>query len=506
MVDDAQGSTSERERVFYRRLLDLGREGEVAPLLDHALGLIVEFTAARIAYLELHHDDATGAGFWRAHGCTADEVASIRSSVSRGIIQAALAAGQTIETPSAKDDPRFAARGSVQQNEIDAVLCAPIGRPPLGVVYLQGRVDAESFSSRHRDWAELFAAQLALVAGRLKAVWSEHERTDHTAEIRQRFRCADLIGRSRALARVLTEASCMAPLDIGVLITGPTGTGKSALARAIHDNSRRASGPFVAINCGAIPANLVESELFGAERGAHSTATQRSVGKVAAARGGTLFLDEIGDLPYEAQTKLLQLLQDRRYYPLGSSQIVTADLRVVAATNVDLRDRVEKNTFRRDLFYRLNVVTIDMPGLAERREDIAALVTHFAAEACARHGLPSLDVSRSAIVVAENEAWPGQVRELANAVEAAAVRATSEGVATLQPHHLSPAREAPPTDDILEYREATRRFQRRYLLDVLTECDWSISDALRSLGLARSQLYNLIAIFELKRPKDHAQS
>src|SRR5882672_3023238 len=428
MVDQSPGSEPdrERERVLYRRLLDLGREGEVAPLLDHALALIVEFTAARAAYLELHHDDATGAGFWRAHGCTPDDVASIRTSVSRGIIQAALAAGETIETPSAKHDPRFAARGSVQQNEIDAVLCAPIGRPPLGVVYLQGRADAESFSSRHRDWAELFATQLALVAERLKGLWSEHERTDHTAEIRQRFRCAELIGRSRALARVLTEASCMAPLDIGVLITATTGTGKSALARAIHDNSRRAGGPFVAINCGAIPANLVESELFGAERGAHSTATQRSIGKVAAARGGTLFLDEVGDLPYEAQTKLLQLLQDRQYYPLGSSQIVAADVRVIAATNVDLRDRVEKAAFRRDLFYRLNVVMIDMPGLAERREDIAALIAHFAREACTRHGLPPLEVSRRAIGIAENEVWPGQIRELGNAVESATVRATAE--------------------------------------------------------------------------------
>src|SRR4029077_1399322 len=129
----------------------------------------------------------------------------------------------------------------------------------------------------------------------------------------------------------------IAPLDIGVLITGPTGTGKSALARTVHDNSRRAGGPFVAINSGAIPANLVESELFGAERGAHSTATQRSVGKVAAARGGTLFLDEIGDLPYEAQTKLLQLLQDRQYYPLGSSQIVTAVGGGVARAQVGLR-------------------------------------------------------------------------------------------------------------------------------------------------------------------------
>ena len=508
MVDEARGSDAERERerVFYRRLLDLGREGEVAPLLDLALALIVEFTAARIAYLELHHSDVTGAGFWRAHGCTPADVASIRTSVSRGIIQAALAAGETVETPCAKEDARFAARGSVQRNEIDAVLCAPIGRPPLGVVYLQGRSDGDSFSSKHRDWAELFATQLGLVAERLKAIWSEDARTDHTAEIRQRFRCAALIGRSRALARALTEAASMAPLDIGVLITGPTGTGKSALARAIHDNSRRAGGPFVAINCGAIPANLVESELFGAERGAHSTATQRSVGKVAAARGGTLFLDEIGDLPYEAQTKLLQLLQDRQYYPLGSSQVVAADVRVIAATNVDLRDRVEKATFRRDLFYRLNVVMIEMPGLAERREDIAALVAHFAREACARHGLPALEVSRSAIGIAENEAWPGQVRELSNAVEAATVRASTEGLATLRPHHLFPTREGPASEDTLEYREATRRFQRRYLLDVLTDCDWSIADAVGRLGLARSQLYNLIAIFELKRPKDHGQS
>jgi Nif-specific regulatory protein len=506
MGDDLRGSDPERERerVFYRRLLDLGREGEVAPLLDLALAVIVEFTAARIVYLELHHSDVSGAGFWRAHGCSPVDVASIRSSISRGIIQAAIAAGDTVETPCAKDDPRFAARGSVQRNEIDAVLCAPIGRPPLGVVYLQGQSDGESFSSKHREWAELFATQLGLVAERLRAAWSANERTDHTAEIRQRFRCAALIGRSRALARVLTEAASMAPLDIGVLITGPTGTGKSALARTIHDNSRRAGGPFIAINCGAIPATLVESELFGVERGAHSTATQRSVGKVAAAGGGTLFLDEVGDLPYEAQTKLLQLLQDRQYYPLGSSRIIAADVRVIAATNVDLRDRVEKNTFRRDLYYRLNVVTIEMPGLAERREDIAALVAHFAREACTRHGLPALEVSRSVIAIAENEAWPGQVRELANAVEAGTVRATTERLATLQPHHVFPGRKVDATDDILEYRDATRRFQRRYLLDVLTECDWDIADAIRRLGLARSQLYNLISIFELKRPKDPA--
>ncbi|HEX7841103.1 MAG TPA: sigma-54-dependent Fis family transcriptional regulator, partial [Kofleriaceae bacterium] len=489
------------ERQFYRRLLALGTEGELAPLLDHALALIVESTSARVAYLELHHDERTGAAYWRAHGCTPDDIATIRSSVSRGIIQAALAAGETVVTPSARTDPRFAARSSVQQHEIDAVLCAPIGRPPLGVLYLQGRPQGESFSPGHREWAELFATQLGLVASRLQAPWSDLTPIDHTADIRQRFRCPGLIGRSRALAQVLNEAASMAPLDVGVLITGPSGTGKSALARAIHDNSRRASGPFVAINCGAIPTNLVESELFGAERGAHSTATHRTPGKVTAARGGTLFLDEIGDLPYEAQTKLLQLLQDRQYYPLGSSQVVSADVRVLAATNVDLRDRVDKGGFRRDLYYRVNIVAIAMPELSERREDLPLLVAHLARDAATRHGLPPLEVSRHTIHAVEHEPWPGQIRELANVLEAGVIRAAAEGATSLLPRHLFPQRQAAASDTV-DYREATRRFQRRYLLDVLNECDWNITEALGRLGLARSHLYNLIANFELKRPRD----
>jgi Nif-specific regulatory protein len=341
-----------------------------------------------------------------------------------------------------------------------------------------------------------------LVAERLKAQWSDDEQVDHTTEIRRRFLCAALIGRSRALARVLTEAAGMAPLDIGILITGPTGTGKSALARAIHDNSRRAGKPFIAVNCGAIPATLLESELFGAERGAHSTATQRSVGKVAAAQGGTLFLDEVGELPYESQATLLQLLQDHQYYSLGSSHLVTANVRVIAATNVDLRERVRKKTFRADLLYRLNVVAIEMPSLVDRREDIASLVVHFVREACARHGLPPLEVAPSAIQAAEAETWTGEIRELANAVEAGAVRGTAEGTGILRPNHLFPAQAARDSDGPLDYHEASRRFRRRYLLDVLTECDWNISEATRRLGIARSQVYNLIGLFGLKRSDD----
>ena len=492
---------SHRENRFYRRLLDLGREGELSPLLEQALALIVESTGARVAYLELHTDADGDAGFWRAHGCTVDELATIRSKVSRGIIAAAHATGATVETPSAKDDPRFAERGSVRRHEIDAVMCVPIGRPPLGVLYLQGRAEGDSFTPHHRDWAEVFALQLALVAERLKAPWRASDEADHTLSVRGRFAAPGLIGGSRALARVLSEAASMAPLDVGVLITGPAGTGKSALARAIHDNSRRTGRPFVAVNCGSIPPALIESDLFGVEKGAHSTATQRTVGKVGAARGGTLFLDEISDLPYEAQSKLLQLLQDRQYYPVGSSQIVAADVRVIAATNVDLRDRVEKQQFRSDLFYRLNVVTIEMPSLADRREDLPSLARHLCREMCARHGLPGVEVARATLLMLQDEPWPGQVRELANTIEAGTIRACAEGSAVLRPHHLFPTRAAAATDDALDYREATRRFQRRYLLDVLTEHDWDIAATTAALGVARSHLYNLISAFDLKRPR-----
>jgi Nif-specific regulatory protein len=490
-----------RERDFYRRLLDLGGQDQIEPLLEQALALIVEVTGARTAYLELQVDegeDRAEPRFWRGHNVTAAAVDEIRSTISHGIIAQAIAEGRTIETPSALADPRFEDLGSVRRQQIDAVLCAPVGKnPPVGVIYLQGRTMTGSFSEEDRERAELFARQLAPLAARLTD--RPYEARDFTRDLRLRFKCPDIVGSSQMLARVLQESSLVAPLDVDVLITGPSGTGKSALARAIHDNSRRAGGPFVALNCAAIPETLIESELFGAERGAHSTATRKLSGKVAAAEHGTLFLDEVAELSAGAQAKLLHLLQAREYHPLGASEPVRADVRIISASNADLTALVATKRFREDLYYRLNVLPIAIPGLSDRREDIPALVVHFTAEVCQRHGLQFLSVSRRAILACREAPWPGHVRQLANAIEAAVIRAHGAHSEVLEDHHVFPGQQEQADKAPTTFLDATRLFQRRLILETLERTDWNILDAARQLGLARSHLYNLMTALAIKR-------
>jgi Nif-specific regulatory protein len=496
----AELETARRERDLYRRLLDLGDRTELEPLLQEALALIVEVTRARLGYLELCDDDGgIGEARWSiSSGCSNEEVAEIRSRVSRGIVAEALAAGRTVMTPSALLDPRFQGRPSVRSAHIEAVVCAPIGSdPPLGVLYLQG-TETGPFAPSDREKAEVFARHLTPLADRL--LIRHRHAADATQPFRSALRVHQVIGRSAALAAALQQVALVAPLDVTVLLTGESGTGKSKLARVIHDNGPRAMQPFVELNCAALPETLLESELFGSMPGAHSTALRRTEGKVASAQGGTLFLDEIGELTPSAQAKLLHLLQSRLYYPLGGTKPVAADVRVLAATNIDLRVAVSERRFREDLLYRLQVLPIRVPSLMERRDDIPELAAFFCDAACRRHGLPRVELSKEALRAAQAAEWPGNVRQLAHAVEAAAIRAAGMRAARIEARHLFPDPMAPDAEPpVLSFQEATRRFQAALVHDALEDANWNVADVANRLDLARSHVYNLIRAFGLQR-------
>ena len=311
----------------------------------------------------------------------------MRATISRGIIAESVASGRTIITPAAILDPRFSHRDSVRRASIQAVLCAPIGADrPRGVLYLTGGAAAAPFSEDDRARVELVTRHLAPVADRLLQQARLETVDDQTRVLRTTLRLHGLVGRSAALAAVLREVAIAAPTSKTMLLTGETGTGKTQLARVIHDNSPRHRGPFVEVSCTNLPESLVESELFGAKRGAATGVDRDRAGYVAQAEHGTLFLDEIGDMPLKAQAALLQLLQSRQYH-MPAAAAVQADVRVIAGTSRDLRRAVTEGRFRQDLLYRLDVITIRMPSLAERREDIRELAEFFCTEECRKEGL-----------------------------------------------------------------------------------------------------------------------
>ncbi|MFW5829068.1 MAG: sigma-54-dependent transcriptional regulator [Planctomycetota bacterium] len=250
-----------------------------------------------------------------------------------------------------------------------------------------------------------------------------------------------MIGGTPAMQEVYRRIAAAAGTDIGVLITGPTGSGKELVARALHRHSPRRDGPFLAVNCGALPDNLVESELFGHEAGAFTDAKERKIGRVEAAAGGTLFLDEVGELPQHIQVKLLRFLEDQRFVRVGGTQELQADVRVVTATHRDLERQVVSGQFREDLAYRLRVLTIPVPALAERMDDLPLLMRHFLARIAERLGR-RVGITDEAQQKLFTYHWPGNVRELKHCIEEAAVLATG-GIIGPEHLHISPAESAP---------------------------------------------------------------
>jgi two-component system response regulator HydG len=303
----------------------------------------------------------------------------------------------------------------------------------------------------------------------------------------------DLVGRSPAMQRVYEVVSQVAHSDASVLITGESGTGKELVARALHDLSRRKSGPFVPINCAALPEALLESELFGHVRGAFTSAVEDKAGLLVRARGGTLFLDEIGEMPLGLQPKLLRALQERRVRPVGANEEVAVDTRIVAATNLDLESALEDKRFREDLYFRINVIPIELPPLRARGADILLLAQHFLERSAKRQGHSVVGISSEAAERLLSYSWPGNVRELGNCIEGAVALARyeqirvddlPEKIRSYRSNHLLLASEAP--SDLVPLEEV----KRRYILRVLEATGGNRTQAAQILGLDRKTLYH----------------
>jgi DNA-binding NtrC family response regulator len=313
-------------------------------------------------------------------------------------------------------------------------------------------------------------------------------------QYKDRTRFESMIGQSKPMQEVFDLIQDVSPMDSTVLITGETGTGKGLAAKAIHTNSPRSEGPFVLVNCGAIPEHLMESELFGHQKGAFTDAKETKKGRLELAHDGTLFLDEIGEISMRMQIDLLRVLEDRVFYRVGGTQPIEVDFRVVAATNRNLEKAIKNEIFREDLYYRLNVIAFQMPPLRERKEDIPLLAEHFLRRFSQETNKPVDKISRAAIDEMMLYEWPGNVRELENAIERAVVVGKEREI---RPADLPFRRSDDPT---FIPKNALKDIEKTHIKKMLDNNQWNIAKSSKILGIDRTTLYSKIKRYNIKKP------
>ena len=387
---------------------------------------------------------------------------------------------------------------SLAASQVRSLLCVPLTvfQRVIGCIYL----DSDSLGSRlTEEHLQLVTAIAGISAVALENArrlqWLEQENERLTVEISQE---RSLVGEGARMKEVYQFLKRVAPTDSTVLIEGESGTGKELAARALHRNSPRAGKPFVAINCSAIPESLLESDLFGHERGAFTGAASLKKGRLEVADGGVVFLDEIGELALALQVKLLRVLQEREFERVGGTHPIKVDIRLIAATNCNLEQAMHDGKFRQDLYYRLAVLKITMPTLRDRRDDIPMLVRHFVQKHAKRCKVKPRPISREALACLVNYDWPGNVRELENAIERALVLGASD---VILPEDLPESlleRTPPPEMTEAKYHAAVKELKKHLILDAVEQTQGSYADAARILGVHPNYLHRLIRNLELK--------
>lgn len=491
-----------RLEVLYTSGIVFASQTEMHSLMEKAISIIVRELDADAGFIVLC--DATGKPTHTiSRNIDPGEDESARE-MSTSVIRDAVSKNKTIQLhkSSGKSDSSIdlLKAHSIIRLGINSVLCVPLilDKTVLGAVYIDRRAHSEkSFCEADLTFLLSFARQIVNGIRISREIDTLEQRlldeaVENIDDLRKKFECDNIVGNSRKLFEVLKVAAKIAPTPASVVLLGENGTGKELLAHAIHENSRRAEGPFVAINCSAIPKDLLESELFGYESGAFTGATKSKPGKFELADGGTIFLDEIGDMSINLQAKLLRVLQTREIERLGGVKPQKIDVRVICATNRNLKQLISDGQFREDLYYRLKVVQLTMPALRDRKEDIEALTGYFLTRHAAED--QQMDISPEAMMILEEYDWPGNIRELENVILRGIVLAGGHTIeADDLPEELHRHTEEKPMVDVgSTLSEAEAEFRRMYILRTMRETG-SKAEAAKKLGINRTHFYRILS-------------
>jgi transcriptional regulator with GAF, ATPase, and Fis domain len=464
-----------------RKLLEfttaLMEQQELQVLVDLMLDKLIELTGADKGFLFLVDD-----GFPTLHcvrNIEREDLPLEESGFSDSIVRQVVATRQPLLVSDALHDSDFRQSRSVVDLKLCSVMCVPVlARSDLvGVLYMGNDNIVNLFEEDSLDMVSVFASQAGLLIKNAVLINELTLRKDELEQELEEIRFGEIIGTCQAMRDLFKRVDKVATTDIGVLIRGETGSGKELIAKELHKRSNRSDGPFVAINCGAIPENLLESELFGHEKGAFTGAHAANAGKFQTADGGTLFLDEIGDMPFTLQAKILRALETHQITRVGGTKTEHVDIRIVAATNRNLEEAVAAKEFRQDLYYRLNVVTLWLPALRDRGEDVVLIANYFLQRFIKQYEAEVRGFSKDGLTALRSYDWPGNVRELENKLRKAVV--LTEG-ALVGPEELGISEEQ---TRVLPLADAKEAFQKDYVARVLEMNRGNRTQTARDLGV-----------------------
>lgn len=498
---------------MYATLYEIGKlliaENDVAKLLSLAMDKIIESTKAQRGMILVFGENGELL-FETARHFEKQNIAQPELEISKTIILSVVETGRPIILENALDDDTFQKSQSISKLQLLSVACVPLkhNENNFGAIYIDNRKITAIFNQKTgellQEFANLIAVAVKNALDRRKLIEKQRKLADQLAE-KQGY--GQIIGESSAMKNILELVDEIADTDATVLITGETGTGKELIARALHLKSHRRDQEFVALNCAAIPENLIESELFGHEKGAFTGAQHRKPGWVDAANKGSLFLDEIGDIPTTTQVKLLRFLQSGEYSPVGQTKNKKADVRIIAATNRDLAKMVQQGAFRQDLYYRLNIIEAMLPPLREREKDILLIAEYFLTRYKALFKKTTISLSSDAEDFLLSYAFPGNVRELENMMQRAVLLARKN---IIDPKHLKPATAeveevGMAAFDSQHFNSAKQKvvetFERAFLEARLQDTKGNISEAARRSGMYKANFIQKMQRYGIKREK-----